>query len=338
MVALGKTFGHSKNLRQLILSRNEKIGNEGVQAFNEAISETNDTILESLEILDLASCEIGANGVEALSKLLTRCSIKSISLTLTSNPLTSHSCAALSTILCGASKVTSLYLAHCDIGDTGLKLLMASQPSTNQKDLHVLDLSYNGIGPAGAAKLASALWENGKSGFKNLKELVLTGNALGYVGVQCLGNALAHRNEEGFFEIGNETVEVLDLTQTNCGKEGAVSILRCSKLKRVRLFNNQLADDGFAALAIELMGGHTSIEQLDIGGNNAKTSAVIQVLDAVGTIHTGIDSKLNTLEIGGNETGLNVEEAIQRVKVTRPELDVARDKPRPQQEAQGDLP
>jgi Ran GTPase-activating protein (RanGAP) involved in mRNA processing and transport len=317
MVALGKTFGHSKNLRQLILSRNEKIGDEGVQAFNEAISDTNDTILESLEILDLASCEIGANGVEALSKLLNRCSIRSISLTLTSNPLRSASCAALSTTLCGTSKVTSLYLSHCDIGDDGLKLLLASQQCTNEIGLTVLDLSHNGIGPEGATTLASALWDNGESRFKNLNELVLTGNALGYIGVQCLGNALAHRNKDGNFEAGNETLEILDLTQTDCGKDGAVAIMRCSHLKRVRLFNNQLAD---------------------IGGNKAKINTVIQVLDAVGTINTEIDSKLNTLEIGGNETGLDVEEAIKRVKTTRPELDVARDKPNPQQEAEADPP
>ena len=338
MVALGKTFGHSKNLRQLILSRNEKIGDEGVQAFNEAISDTNDTILESLEILDLASCEIGANGVEALSKLLNRCSIRSISLTLTSNPLRSASCAALSTTLCGTSKVTSLYLSHCDIGDDGLKLLLVSQQCTNEIGLTVLDLSHNCIGSEGATTLASALWDNGESRFKNLNELVLTGNALGYIGVQCLGNALAHRNEDGNFEVGNETLEILDLTQTDCGKDGAVAIMRCSHLKRVRLFNNQLADDGFAALASELIGGHASLEQLDIGGNKAKINTVIQVLDAVGTINTEIDSRLNTLEIGGNETGLDVEEAIKRVKTTRPELDVARDKPNPQQEAEADPP
>jgi Ran GTPase-activating protein (RanGAP) involved in mRNA processing and transport len=339
MEALGRTFGRSTHIRQLNLSRNEKIGDEGINAFLESIGDTEgNSIMESLEMLDLGASEIGSKGIEALAKLIIRCPRRSLSLTLTSNPLKAASCLSLSSIVCGLSRIKSLYLARCDIGDAGVEYLTASMRMKKCTGLDTLDLSYNGIGPKGAKNLASVFWIDGEGHFERLAELVLAGNLLGQDGVMHLGRSLAHKNGEGGLVPGNTTLEILDLTQTNCGNDGAVAIMRCSMLRRVRLFNNKLGDNGFDSLASELNGGHPTLEQLDIGGNNATKDAVIRVLDAVGTINTLIDSKLDTLEIGGNETDFDVEEAIKRVKSVRPELDIARDKPRPKQEEGDDSP
>jgi hypothetical protein len=40
-----------------------------------------------------------------------------------------------------------------------------------------------------------------------------------------------------------------------------------------------------------------------------------------------MESKLVTLEIGGNEVGEIVEEILREMETTRPEIDVARDRP-----------
>lgn len=339
MEALGRTFGRSTQIRHLNLSRNEKIGDEGIKALFESIGDTEGTsIMESLEMLDLEASDIGSKGVEALAKLIVGCPRRSLSLILTSNPLKAVSCVSLSSIVSGASRIKSLYLARCDIGDAGVEYLTASMQMKKCTGLAILDLSHNGIGPMGAKNLASILWIDGESHFESLTELVLAGNSLGQDGVKHLARSLAHKTGEGALAPGNTTVEILDLTQTHCGNDGAVAIMRCSRLRRVRLFNNKLGDYGFDSLARELNGGHPTLEQLDIGGNNATKDAVIRVLDAVGTINNLIDSKLNTLEIGGNETDFDVEEAIKRVKSARPGLDIARDKPRPKQEEGDDSP
>lgn len=70
--------------------------------------------------------------------------------------------------------------------------------------------------------------------------------------------------------------------------------------------------------------------ELDIGGNDAKEDAVENLLrEIIATdIDNAFDSTLRVLEIGGNEVGENVELALKDLKVVRPELDVARDKPK----------
>jgi len=304
--------------------------------------ELNDPTLKELVVLPMKT--FGGSEVERLASILesgknthltllaaSGHSVPPVALGRLGAVIASGSSASISTLLCGTSRIRLLYLAHCEIGDTGVEQLSASIECEKCIGLSVLDLSHNGIGPEGANKLALVMWRNGINHLENLVELVLAGNNLGHVGVQSLVQALVHKTEDGNLASGNSTLTSLDLTQTNCGNDGAVAIMRCTALKKVRLFNNKLGNSGFIAIARELRGGHVSIEQLDVGGNNATKEGVIGVIDAVGTILKEIDSKLNTLEVGGNETGFEVEEAIKRMKTTRPGLDVARDKPRPQQ-------
>jgi hypothetical protein len=83
------------------------------------------------------------------------------------------------------------------------------------------------------------------------------------------------------------------------------------------------------ALSKELVGSHASLEELDLGGNKAGKESVLTLLDSIATFRAGLDAtRLRVLEIGGNETSLEIEETIKRIKTIRPELDIARDKPR----------
>ena len=83
--------------------------------------------------------------------------------------------------------------------------------------------------------------------------------------------------------------------------------------------------------------GGPSIENLDLGGNNADEDAVVALLNSIAdnntasgtTINDGSNFKstLSVLEIGGNKFGNDAMEALNRLKVVFPELDVAHDKP-----------
>ena len=116
-------------------------------------------------------------------------------------------------------------------------------------------------------------------------------------------------------------------------------------LTTLRLFNNRLGSDGFYAIAPLLRGGHPSIENLDLGGNNADEDAVVALLNSIADNNTtagttineesNFASTLSVLEIGGNKFGNDAMEALNRLKLVSPKLDVAHDKPI--QEAEGEV-
>jgi hypothetical protein len=84
----------------------------------------------------------------------------------------------------------------------------------------------------------------------------------------------------------------------------------------------------FAPIVIAglLVGGHPTLQHLDLGGNRANESAVVAILNAIMVKHEPDDNVLNTLEIGGNDVGELVESTLEKLKEIRPELDIARDR------------
>ena len=83
MRAVGRTFAKSKELLELNVSRNERIGDEGMQAFCEGASSDSATVcdnndattkeplfFQSLKVLDVSECKIGLAGLESLVTLL----------------------------------------------------------------------------------------------------------------------------------------------------------------------------------------------------------------------------------------------------------------------------
>ena len=82
-------------------------------------------------------------------------------------------------------------------------------------------------------KLAKSL-----SGWEALMDLKLANNLIGEEGMVTIARALTH------------VWNALDATKTNCGVQGATSLIRAMGLKRLRLFNNELRSDGFQAIAV----------------------------------------------------------------------------------------
>jgi len=323
MAALGKSLGPSETLLKLNLSRNERVKDEGLIAL--VTSRCQGQLLmpsfPALQELNLAECGIGAVGIESLVEMFSKNTREAslLSLIFNGNPLGPDACCALASLLCDSSLVASLSVANCSIGNEGVSILSAAVGMDSCDGLSMLDLSNNNIGTDGARSIAASL-----SGWTRLADLRVAGNNLTEAGVQALMNTHASQRQ---------ILQSLDLTQTNCGVQGAAAAVKCQSLTSLRLFNNKLASEGFEALAPLLKGGHASLVNLDLGGNDASESAVVKLLTAIADTKGNDDfvSTLRVLEIGGNSGGNAVEDAVAKLKQVHPELDVARDKPRGQQ-------
>ena len=114
------------------------------------------------------------------------------------------------------------------------------------------------------------------------KICVWRGNGILQGGVEALMNALV---------VSNCALESLDLSQTSCGAQGAAAAVKCTKLTSLRLFNNKLGSDGFETLVPLLKGGHASLVNLDLGGNDASEEAVVKLLNSIADDSAGFRIK-----------------------------------------------
>ena len=358
-------------MKQINLPRNQNIGNDGMITFATSIdtasSTANTASLPSLETLVLSDCNIGPLGIQSLAQVLTPSTddirrAQPINLTVSSNPIGAEGCDILSKLISiprdddevsggssSSSVLSHLFMSQCSIGDEGLVNLLKSAASTTMdtsmghfSGLSVLDVSENSITKDGVEVLAESLTRS----WPDLVELKLAKNELESEGVVALMTALITRSdkvdysteEEEKKKEKNTKLDNLDISCTNCGIEGAKAALMRGGLTTLRLFNNRLGSDGFYAIAPLLQGGHPSIENLDLGGNNADEDAVVALLNSIADNHntasgttinegSSFTSTLLVLEIGGNKFGNDAMEALNRLKLVFPKLDVAHDKP-----------
>ncbi|KAL9189558.1 hypothetical protein ACHAXT_009233 [Thalassiosira profunda] len=342
--AIGKTFASSKHLKHIDLSRNGDIGDEGMASVAKAAKENArdcGVAFPSLEKLVLAECNIGPAGMESLAELLSgpdNNRSKPIALGLGSNPIGADGCNSLAK-LCAVpgkgSMISHLQISQSSIGDDGVGLLSKAALANPCTGLSVLDLSENSITKDGAKSLADSL----AGSLPDLVELKVAKNDLGGEGVSSIMEVLASEGDggRGVSTGKNATLQNLDLSHTKCEISGAKAVLTSRSIKTVRLFDNRLGSDGFRAIAPLLQGGHPSIENLDLGGNNADEDAVVALLNSIADKQDGqADSTLLVLEIGGNKFGDTAMEALTELKRVWPRLDVAHDKP-VQQGAEGGL-
>ena len=358
MRALGECLSAERysSLVSLDLSRNEGIGqNGGIEALSQAFDLARGGVaFRHLRTLNLAQCNIGPDDASKLASFLLS-NVKDadkpidededvtdtsahgesrsrLELILNSNPVESIGCNFIGSL----SFLSSLALVECNIGDDGVSALVnAAKTGGGCSGLVALDLSSNQITKVGATMLSTALAaENGTALMQELRELRLSDNDIGGEGITSICRNLVQvpqwkGNDDD--KLGsNSTLSVLELCKTNCGADGVVATLKCGALTKVRLFGNRMGSAAFFAAAPFLRGGHPSIRELDIGGNDASEDAVENLLREISAtdIDNAFDSALRVLEIGGNEVGENVELALRDLKVVRPELDVARDKPK----------
>ena len=325
---IGRTFGASQCIRCIDLYRNPNIGDEGMAAFSTSAMGSDNCFI-NLGYVDISECDVGAVGAKALVECLTHGENDSarsslIEIQMSKNPLGAESCLYLKELISekkdGGSIVHKISMKRCSIGDDGFSSLVDAFKSSCQ-GFSSLDVAGNGITEAGALIFAEALKLN-SSNLQSLQELILADNSIGDESVLSIAKSLRNAEEEG-----NCSISILDLSTTKCGLNGAQALLKCASLKSLRLFNNNLACEGFEALTPLLIGGHPTLEHLDLGGNRAKESAVAALLGAIMIGNERDNSALRTLELGGNEVGEVVEEILKELNQVLPELDVARDRP-----------
>lgn len=336
--ALGRAFVISPALSRLNLSRNEGVGDEGAIAFCAAVAErgrANDDdaapCLPALEELDLADCGIGPRGAAALAECLASRTEteRRVSLRLDGNPLSGAEGTRAVASLAAASSLSSSSLVGCGVGDDGARAL--AEGDGPRRGLATLDLSDNGIGPAGAAELGRSFASSpSSSSWCDLTDLRIARNrSLGATGVADLCRGVGD---------GVPTLRRLDLSATACGPEGAVAALRAVRgLTHLRLFDNDLGARGFSAIADAMREDRAmrGLVELDLGGNRADDDAVANLLDAISASRKTSTSALRVLEIGGNRFGEKAEAALKETTRLMPELDVARDRPKNQNQRPG---
>lgn len=358
MTALGKTFGISPTILSLNLSRNTKVGDDGLASFcaaaiersrnNSRASEERElgpTVFPVLKQLNLSECNITSCGLKSLSEFLllgkervvssnshSNSSNANLSLQLNSNPIGNGGMMSIAPLISHSpsSVLISLSMIECDIGDEGIRALTSALENSGpcREGLQFLDLSKNKIGPEGGRLLGESLkrlcLETGSSSWGSLTELHLAGNPLESEGVVGLCN--------GIYNNGSSVVN-LNICETSCGSEGAIAALRLPTLTSLRLFNNKLGSEGFEKITPLLKGGHVNLVNLDLGGNSAETDAVVGLLRVFLEKMDGENtaSALRVLEIGGNEIGDGAEVVFKEIEAQMPELDIARDRPKVQQ-------
>ena len=347
-------------LVSLDLSRNEGIGeNGGIEALSLAFDLARGGVAFCrLRTLNLAQCNVGPDDASKLASFLlanikeddkpigeddTDTSVhvgsrSQLELILNSNPVESIGCNFIGSLLSrqGLSVLSSLSLAECNVGDDGVSALVnAAKTGGGCYGLVTLDLSSNQITKMGAAVLSSALAaDSGTALMSSLRELRLSDNDIGGEGITSICRTLAQlpqwKSNDDDKSGSNSTLSILELCKTNCGAAGVAATMKCGALTKLRLFGNRMGSAAFAAAAPLLRGGHPSLLELDIGGNDAKEDAVEKLLREISAtdVDNPFDSTLRVLEIGGNEVGETVELALKDLKVVRPELDIARDKPK----------
>ena len=351
MKAIGKTFASSTSLKSINLSRNEHVGNEGITAFSTAATkhaskDNNMVAFPSLETLVLSECNIGPEGVQSLADMILGSTkegssssssndrTKPIQLAINSNPINVEGCSIVSNLYAipgKASVVSHLQILQCSIGDEGLKSLSSAAMTNLCNGLSILDMSDNSITQDGAKVFAQSLANNS---WPDLVELKMAKNELGSEGVGLIMRALSKRldqqqsSREECSDKKNSTLQNVDLSSTNCGVEGAKAALMSGNLHTLRLFGNRIGSEGFESISPLLIGGHPTIENLDLGGNDAGEDAVVELLNAIANKEgCSFESKLAVLEIGGNTFGDRAMEALNELKRVWPHIDVAHDKP-----------
>jgi len=343
---IGQVLGPS-GMKKLEIYRNPNIGNDGILALVsnaknavETHENTQQFIFSSLKFLDISECTVGSKGMEALTNHLlsseeaTTQRPKAMELIASLNPLSPESGPMLGKLI-ATNALCKLSVKKCQLGDDGILSLMETASSSSSVVLSFLDLSQNGLTTLGARGMANIL-KTQQQEFPFLTELNLSGNGeIGPEGAVELAKALSDDEKDN--HSSSATIRTLDMGSTTCGIEGATALLQhCSSLKSLRLFDNNLQCEGLRNIALHLQGGHSTLEHLDLGGNRAKAPAVAILLRSVlkENPDPNFPSVLNTLELGGNQGSDEVEEILVEMSKSRPEIDVARDKPKAPQNQQ----
>lgn len=199
--------------------------------------------------IDLSDNRLGAEGVEIVaSALLANTTVERLDLSKNAIGV-DGACPALSCLLAHADGVRELSLAGNQLGDAGVRALLADVAAEGGMRVRCLSLADNKVSAEGARELVSALREATHAGCE-LRSLDLRWNLLGPAGASVLAEGLLITSEE--LERASAVSE-LDVSWNGLGDEGASAIAGAlpwaRALRSLALDNNNIGVDGARALA-----------------------------------------------------------------------------------------
>ncbi len=170
----------------------------------------------TLDTLYLGCNHIEPKGVSALAEAIVQHPVRA--LWLKRNPVGSEGARALADMLRRQPALEVLDLTNTQLGDEGVGILAdalieqasAEQGASGPKGLQVLLLGGNGVGPAGAERLAEVLAVH-----PHLRELGLAVSRLGDAGARALAGGIAD----------NRGLQALDLASNGIGPDGLAALL-----------------------------------------------------------------------------------------------------------------
>ncbi|XP_060780493.1 NACHT, LRR and PYD domains-containing protein 3-like [Neoarius graeffei] len=280
------------------------ITEEGYAALAEALKSSH------LIGLDLRGNDPGASGVKLLTDLLQDPDCKLTTLRLLKSPEAEEACGRLTKVLeTNPLLQTDLNLRGKIKGDSEVKQLSALL-----KDPHCraekLTLRKSGVTEEGCSALTSSFLFNPA----HIKELDLSENKVGNSGVQRVCALLKHQpcnlqilrlsdcsiTEEGYAALAealksSHLIE-LDLRGNDPGASGVKLLTDLlqdpdCKLTTLRVIDNNIKEEGYAALAEALKSSH--LRELDLRGNDPGASGVKLLTDLL----QDPDCKLTTLRL-----------------------------------------
>jgi Ran GTPase-activating protein (RanGAP) involved in mRNA processing and transport len=247
-----------------------------------------------LEEIDMTSCNIGFNGIIALSELISSSK---------------------------ESKIKTLSLSNNNILSDGIKVLAkAFEPSLESKiiksfSITELDLSKNYIFGEGAKALGNIVQQ-----LPNLLILNLSDNNIDTEGSEYLISflpksltyldlSLNRMNSPNSFNFSHLTkLEYLNLSQCTISTESATvlgnSLISCSKnLEILNLSYNDIDDEGITLISNGLNKGRGSqLRYLDLSWNRIKEEGAIN-FSALILGKKGVAPRLENLDLGNNKIG-----------------------------------
>eukprot|EP00039_Didymoeca_costata_P007004 m.95458 g.95458 ORF g.95458 m.95458 type:complete len:433 (+) comp13491_c0_seq6:48-1346(+) len=288
----------SKNLEELILSRNEALGNEFVIGLAEQLPQRS----KQLKKLDLGQTGINADAKDCLSVIVSHVS----TLILSANCLGPDSGHFIGNGLEKSKCIECLELNDCGFGDEGIRLLAQGLHSCSS--LRKLFVGKNSIGVEGATCLAKA-----PVVVNQLETLGLRNNPeIGDAGCASLVGALAQG------ETGARLS--LDLGTCNISQESFKQLLGLSCLEEILLFGNKIGGEDFMSSFDTDASTKACLKHLELTGNSLSEEHCLELLGLLEDAK--FLPKLEALGLGGNSISdkEGFEGKVQKLKEERQTL------------------
>ncbi|XP_059424781.1 NACHT, LRR and PYD domains-containing protein 12-like [Carassius carassius] len=249
----------------------------------------------SLKVLNMNNNNLQDSGVKLLCTGLKNIICKLEILSLSMCDLTEESCSALASVLSSdSSSLKDLDLSNNNLQDSGVKLLSDGLKKCKLEKLRLSDCS---ITEEGYKALASAL----RSNPSHLVELDLTGNDPGQSGVKELSDLLQDPNcqlkkltflgpaaDEAFQYVteivGKNPLLLRELNlsgrklgETRVNQIAALLQDKHCKLNTLILSNDNITEEGCAALTLAFDSNHSNLIELDLSGNTLGKSGMMKI-------------------------------------------------------------